>query len=84
MRGVRSHSEEPRWSQPTWTTPPSVSRAFEGAYSAYCVTNFWEHFSPETEKAQARAMAEAAKETGAEARDLVHAGRHAKVRAALR
>ena len=44
--------------------PPSVSRAFEGAYSAYCVTNFWEHFSPETEKAQARAMAEAAKETG--------------------
>ena len=44
--------------------PPSLRRAFQGAYGAYCVTNFWEHFSPEREIAQASAMAAAAKETG--------------------
>ena len=42
----------------------SLTRAFTGAYGAYCVTNFWEHFSGEKEKAQARNMAEAAKATG--------------------
>ena len=42
----------------------SLSRAFEGAYGAYCVTFFWAHFSPETEQAQAGAMARAAKNTG--------------------
>jgi len=41
--------------------PGTIRHAFEGAYGAYCVTNFWEHFSPEKEKAQARVMAEAAK-----------------------
>lgn len=41
--------------------PGSLQRAFEGAYGAYCVTFFWEHFSPEKEVAEARAMAEAAK-----------------------
>jgi len=41
--------------------PASVKRAFEGAYGAFCVTNFWEHFSPEKEQAQARNMAEAAR-----------------------
>jgi uncharacterized protein YbjT (DUF2867 family) len=44
--------------------PASVERAFHGAYGAYCVTNFWEHFSPEKEKTQARAMAQAAKTAG--------------------
>jgi uncharacterized protein YbjT (DUF2867 family) len=44
--------------------PGSVRRAFEGAYGAFCVTNFWEHFSPERELAQARNMAEAAKAAG--------------------
>ncbi len=39
----------------------SLKRAFTGAYGAYCMTNFWEHFSPEKEQAQARAMAAAAK-----------------------
>ena len=39
----------------------SLNRAFAGAYGAYCVTFFWAHFSPEKEKADARAMAEAAK-----------------------
>jgi len=42
----------------------SLKRAFAGAYGAFCVTNFWEHFSPEKEIAQATHMARAAKETG--------------------
>ncbi len=42
----------------------SVRRAFEGAYGAFCVTAFWEHFSPEKEQAQARVMAQAAKDAG--------------------
>src|SRR4051812_10743559 len=42
----------------------SVQRAFTGAYGAYCVTNFWEHFSADKEQAQARNMAQAAKATG--------------------
>jgi uncharacterized protein YbjT (DUF2867 family) len=42
----------------------SLRKAFEGAYGAYCVTFFWDHFSPEKEKAQARNMAEAAKAAG--------------------
>jgi uncharacterized protein YbjT (DUF2867 family) len=39
----------------------SLKRAFEGAYGAYCVTFFWEHFSPEMELAEAANMAQAAK-----------------------
>ena len=42
----------------------SVARAFAGAYGAFCVTNFWEHFSPDTERAQVQVMAEAAKAAG--------------------
>ena len=44
----------------------SIRDAFEGAYGAYCVTFFWEHFSPEKELAQARSMANAAKDVGVE------------------
>jgi uncharacterized protein YbjT (DUF2867 family) len=44
----------------------SLKRAFEGASGAYCVTNFWEHLSPEKELAQATNMAHAAKEAGLE------------------
>ncbi len=44
----------------------SLKRAFAGAYGAFCVTFFWEHFSPAKEGAQARAMAEAAKHAGLE------------------
>jgi uncharacterized protein YbjT (DUF2867 family) len=40
----------------------SLRRAFEGAHGAFCVTFFWDHFSPEKEYAQAGAMAEAAKQ----------------------
>ena len=42
----------------------SLEKALEGAYGAYFVTFFWAHFSPEKEYAEARSMAEAAKETG--------------------
>jgi uncharacterized protein YbjT (DUF2867 family) len=42
----------------------SLEKAFAGAYGAFCVTFFWAHFSPDKEKAGARAMAEALKKTG--------------------
>jgi uncharacterized protein YbjT (DUF2867 family) len=42
----------------------SLKKGFAGAYGAFCVTFFWEHFSPEKEKAQVLAMAQAAKATG--------------------
>ena len=41
----------------------SLKGAFDGAYGGYFVTNFWEHFSPDREQAQARNMADAAKAT---------------------
>jgi uncharacterized protein YbjT (DUF2867 family) len=44
----------------------SLERAFAGAHGAFCVTNFWEHFSPEKEISQARNMAAAAKAAGLE------------------
>jgi uncharacterized protein YbjT (DUF2867 family) len=42
----------------------SLTRAFDGAYGAFCVTNFWEHFSPEKELQQAKNLAQAAKQAG--------------------
>lgn len=45
----------------------SIKRALRGAYGAYFVTFFWDHFSPEKEYEQARHFAEAAKAMG-----LVH------------
>jgi uncharacterized protein YbjT (DUF2867 family) len=42
----------------------SLRRAFEGAHGAFCVTFFWDHFSPEKEIAEAGNMAEAAKQAG--------------------
>jgi uncharacterized protein YbjT (DUF2867 family) len=42
----------------------SLKRAFAGAHGAYLVTNFWEHFSADKEIAQARSMAQAAREAG--------------------
>ena len=42
----------------------SLKRAFAGTYGAYCVTFFWNHFSPEKEYADAGAMAQAAKLAG--------------------
>jgi uncharacterized protein YbjT (DUF2867 family) len=40
----------------------SLKRAFAGAYGAFLLTNFWEHFSAEKELAQAKNMAQAAKQ----------------------
>jgi uncharacterized protein YbjT (DUF2867 family) len=42
----------------------SLKRAFSGCYGAFCLTNFWEHFSAEKEKAQAMNLAEAARVAG--------------------
>lgn len=42
----------------------SMINAFKGAYGAYCVTFFWEHFSPEKENQHAKNLAEAASESG--------------------
>src|SRR5688572_556453 len=44
--------------------PSTVCEAMRGAHGAFCVTNFWEHFSPERELAQAEAMAQAAAHKG--------------------
>ncbi len=41
----------------------SMLKALEGAYGAFFVTFFWAHFSAEKELAEARSMAEAAKES---------------------
>ncbi len=43
---------------------PSLMAAFDGAYGAFCVTFFFEHFVPEKELVQAAAMAQAAKQAG--------------------
>ncbi len=43
---------------------PSLDRAFAGAHGAFCVTNFWEHFSAEREGVQAAAMARATRRAG--------------------
>ena len=44
--------------------PSSLDRAFAGAYGAFLVTNFWEHFSPEKEIEQAKALADAVQRAG--------------------
>jgi uncharacterized protein YbjT (DUF2867 family) len=42
----------------------TLEAAFAGAHGAFCVTNFWEHFSPEKEAAQIHSLARAAKRAG--------------------
>jgi uncharacterized protein YbjT (DUF2867 family) len=42
----------------------SLKKAFAGADAVYGVTNFWEHFSGEKEKTQAKNIADAAKAAG--------------------
>ena len=42
----------------------SLKAAFSGAFGAYCVTNYWEHFSPQREITQATNLAEAASAEG--------------------
>ncbi len=42
----------------------SLKKAFAGAYGVYGVTNFWEHFSADKEKVQAKNIADAARAAG--------------------
>ena len=42
----------------------SLERAFEGAHGVFCLTNFWEHFSPEKEAQQVANLAQAANSAG--------------------
>lgn len=42
----------------------SVEKACEGAYGAFCVTFFWNHFSVETEMQEAKNQADAARKAG--------------------
>ncbi|HEY0897040.1 MAG TPA: NmrA/HSCARG family protein [Sphingobacteriaceae bacterium] len=44
--------------------PASLAKALDGAYGAYFVTFFWNHFSAEKETAEAKSMAEAASKAG--------------------
>ena len=55
----------------------SLTQAFDGAYGAFCVTNFWEHFSGEKGDAQAASWPRPPKRPGVAARDLVDARGHA-------
>ncbi|MBS1875423.1 MAG: NmrA/HSCARG family protein [Acidobacteria bacterium] len=42
----------------------SLARAFDGVHGAFCVTFYWNHMSPDRERAQATASARAAKAAG--------------------
>ncbi|TDC73154.1 NmrA/HSCARG family protein [Micromonospora sp. KC606] len=42
----------------------SLVKAFDGAYGAFVVTNFWEHMSPEQEKQDVERVANAARAAG--------------------
>jgi len=42
----------------------SLEKAFAGAHGAFCVTFFWEHMSPDQERAEAANLANAAKAAG--------------------
>ena len=42
----------------------SLARAFDGAHGAFCMTSFWEHFSPQRETRQAGNLARAARTAG--------------------
>lgn len=44
--------------------PESLDKSLQGAYGAYFVTFFWDHFSPEKEMAEAKSMATAARKAG--------------------
>ena len=57
---------------------PSVERAMKGAYGAFCVTNFWEHFSADKEYVQATNLAEGARRAEVGARHLVDARGHSR------
>ena len=51
----------------------SVTKAFDGAYGAFLVTNFWAHMSPEQEKQDAADHGAGRQDRRPDPRDLVHA-----------
>ena len=53
----------PPWCAPTWTTSTAWSR-LRGAYGAFCLTSFFEHFDAEREATQAANLAQAAAAAG--------------------
>ena len=63
-RPKRSPPRAGKSSQADLDDVESLKKAFAGAYGVYAVTNFWEHFSGEKEKAQAKNIADAAKAAG--------------------
>jgi len=44
--------------------PATLASAFAGAHGAFCVTNFWEHFSADREALQSAALARATRAAG--------------------
>ena len=64
--------------------PASLENAFAGAHGAFCVTNFWEHFSVERERRAGRRDGARHAQVRRPARGLVDARGHAQVGAARR
>ena len=62
----------------------SLEAAFAGAYGAYCLTNFWEHFSADKEIEQAAKHGRRGEDRRPQARDLVDLRGHAQVDPARR
>jgi len=62
---VRLYHPLPFWDQ--WDFVGSLHWYFDGAYGAYCMTNYWELMSPEKEIAQAKNLADATR-----ASDVAH------------
>ena len=62
----------------------SLKRAFAGAYGAFCVTFFWEHFSRREGDRRGREHGGGGEGRGRPARHLVHARGHAAVDPAQR
>ena len=63
---------------------PSLDQAFAGAYGAFCVTNFWEHFSAEREACPGNRAGARESEGRHPARRVVDPRRHPKMGAACR
>jgi uncharacterized protein YbjT (DUF2867 family) len=81
---ARPPSWAPKWSPADVDAEASMRRAFAGAYGAYCVTFFCDHFSPEREQKEAGIMAAAARAAGLKHSGVVHPLGHAQVGPARR
>ena len=61
----------------------SLKRAFTGAYGVFCLTNFWEHFSPKKNMRRPE-PSRSGEGHGSAACHLVYAGRYDKMGAVVR